>query len=162
GAGQGNIIAFNSGAGVFVEGNSSGNAILSNSIFSNTGLGIDLAPAGVTPNDPCDVDSGPNHLQNFPILASAFNGGGGIPLAGTLNRTGGHTFRIEFFSNSVCHLSGDGEGKTLLGSTVVTSVGDCSISFAFVASPNLLSGRFVTATATDVTPSTPNLNDTSE
>jgi len=64
-----NTIAFNAARGVFVSGGT-GNAILSNSIFANTGLGIDIGDVGVTPNDTGDGDSGPNNLQNFPVLTS--------------------------------------------------------------------------------------------
>ena len=51
-----------------------GNRILSNSIYDNARLGIDLYstndPPGVTDNDvaPLDTDDGPNHLQNFPVI----------------------------------------------------------------------------------------------
>ena len=61
---EGNVIAFNGGAGVSVQGgNAQGNAI-----HSNAELGIDLNNDGVTPNDPGDADSGPNGLQNFPEI----------------------------------------------------------------------------------------------
>ncbi len=63
-SGEGNVIAFNGARGVFVSGGT-GNAVLSNSIHSNSGLGIDIGDAGITPNDDGDVDSGPNNLQNF-------------------------------------------------------------------------------------------------
>ena len=93
------------------------NAVLSNSIFSSsTGLGIDLHTGfnadGVTPNDPCDADLGPNNFQNFPVITSAISAGGSTTIQGSLDSTANTTFRIEFFSNAVCNSSGNGEGKT--------------------------------------------------
>ena len=80
-AGAGNTIAFNGRDGVILGSDlefllppGTGNVILSNSIFSNTGLGIDLDTDGVTPNDAGDGDSGANNLQNFPVLALAASG----------------------------------------------------------------------------------------
>ena len=100
-AGASNTVAFNGGDGVFVRTccalPGTGNAILSNAIFSNTGLGIDLDPDGVTPNDVGDGDTGPNNLQNFPVLTSATTGGGSIAVAGDLNSTASTDFRLEFF-----------------------------------------------------------------
>jgi len=160
-AGEGNIIAFN-GIGVVVS-SGTGDAILHNAIFSNTGLGIDLGGDGVTANDICDDDTGPNDLQNFPVLTSAFSSGATTTITGTLNSTAGHTFRIEFFANSECDQSGFGEGQIPLGSTEVIDSGkDCNVSFTFTVGQGLPAGQFVTATATDVTLGTPNFNDTSE
>ena len=52
--------------------------IRGNSIFDNEGVGIDNmaggSPDGVTPNDPGDVDTGGNNLQNFPVLSSVTTG----------------------------------------------------------------------------------------
>src|SRR4029079_18068767 len=56
--GAGNTIAFNAGGGVVVHTSATGVAIRGNSIFNNTGLGIDLQPAGVTANDPGCRDLG--------------------------------------------------------------------------------------------------------
>src|SRR5262249_51352718 len=71
-SGAANVIAFNLGNGVGIgTAFPNGNAILGNSIFSNGKLGIDLGLDGVTPNDPCDGDSGANKLQNHPVLTEA-------------------------------------------------------------------------------------------
>jgi len=156
-SGAGNTIAFNGGDGVAVF-SGTGNDILSNSIFSNTGLGIDLGPNGVTPDDVGDADTGANNLQNFPVLASATSGS--ITITGTLNSIANTTFRIEFFSNNACDPSGNGEGKTFLGFTDVTTdaSGDPggSVSFSAALTATVSPGSFITATATD-----PN-NNTSE
>ena len=77
-SGAGNTIAFNVLAGVSVQ-SGTGDSILSNSIYSNGHLGIDLVapgdpPSGVTPNAP-GVRSGPNNLQNYPVLTTAVGGG---------------------------------------------------------------------------------------
>ena len=142
--GAGNIIAFNRGAGIMVV-SATGNGIRQNSIFSNGGLGIDLDQNGVTPNDPCDGDTGANNLQNFPVLNSL---SGGTTIAGTLNSTPNTTFTIEFFSNAVGDPSGFGEGQTFIGSTTVTTDGTCNASFTFTGS--VPSGQqVITATATD-------------
>src|SRR5262249_23042428 len=68
-ADYGNRIAFNVQAGVSVQ-SGTRNSILSNAIYSNGMLGIDLVaagdpPSGVTPDQP-GVRSGPNDLQNYP------------------------------------------------------------------------------------------------
>ena len=78
----GNVIAFNGGNGIRVEGAASlGNTLRGNAIHSNGALAIDLvAPddpaSGLTPNDSGDGDSGPNGLLNRPSIDSvAFAGG---------------------------------------------------------------------------------------
>lgn len=75
-----NTIAFNRFYGIQVQevsAESPGlrNRIVSNSIYNNDGLGIQLGAeavaGGVTPNDLRDGDTGPNALQNFPVISSA-------------------------------------------------------------------------------------------
>ena len=143
-----NTIAFNGDYGVGLAASaSSGNAISGNLIYSNTGLGIDLESDGVTPNDAGDGDSGPNNLQNFPVLASATSGSTNIE--GSLNSTANTEFRVEFFSNTVCDVSGHGEGETYLGSTTETTNGSGDVSFSISFTTTVPVGDFITATATD-------------
>ena len=138
--GFGNTIAFNTGSGVTIQTGSS-NRISGNSIHSNGALGIDLLPAGVTPNDAGDADTGPNNLLNFPVLTAVTGG-----VQGTLNSTPNGTFRIEFFRNLTCDASGNGEGATFLGTTTVTTdvTGNGTIPLFTAAG-----GQLVVATATD-------------
>ena len=140
-AGAGNRIAFNTTVGVSVTPGSTNNAIFRNSITGNGGIGIDLNPNGVTPNDPTDTDEGANDVQNFPVITAASGG-----VTGSLNSTPDGTFRIEFFGNTACDVSGNGEGATFLGATAVTTDANGSATIPlFTAAP----GQFVSATATD-------------
>ncbi|MEY2496636.1 MAG: hypothetical protein QOD12_192 [Verrucomicrobiota bacterium] len=157
GAGAGNVIAFNGSAsttfsGVVVD-SGTGNSIRGNSIFSNNSLGIDLGRNGVTPNDPCDGDTGANNLQNFPIIKSVTNSAGSVNITGTLNSTANTTFRLEFFSNNAVDPTGFGEGQGFLGFANVTTDGNCSAMFN-VNFPTAAIVRNVTATATDPTGNT--------
>jgi len=141
-AGVSNLIATNGQAGVAVIAGQ-GNRILGNSINANGALGIDLAADGVTANDTGDPDLGSNGLQNFPIITAARSDG----VSGTLNSASNATYRLEFFSNAACDASGNGEGKTFLGATNVTTNGSGNASFSF-ATP-IVVGQYATASATD-------------
>src|SRR6185295_6986653 len=148
-AGAGNTIAFNAGRGISIPGGG-GNGIFGNSIFNNEQLGIDLSDdAGVTPNDPCDPDSGANGLQNFPVLSSAASGGGMTTIQGTLDSTAVSTFRIEFFSSPLCDVSGNGQGAVFLGATNVSTNAACVANINVSVGIAVPVGQVVTATATD-------------
>jgi Putative Ig domain len=159
--GTGNIVAFNGTlceaehAGVLVTGSdATGNRIEGNSIFSNGGLGIDLfmvfdGPCGITDNDTCDTDIGPNNLQNYPVLTSATSGGGETTIQGSLNSAPNTTFRIEFFDNDQCHPSGHGSGETFIGSTDVITDGNCNAPINVTFQVTVEGGHVITATATD-------------
>ncbi|HLQ43453.1 MAG TPA: DUF4347 domain-containing protein, partial [Planctomycetaceae bacterium] len=157
-AGEGNTIAFNGGDGVYVAA-STGVAILGNSIYSNTGLGIDLGTNGVTLNDSGDGDSGANSLQNFPVLTSgAYTDTSGLLwLDGTLNSTASTTFRIEFFSSAAGDGSGYGEGQTFLAATNVSTDASGNATFHVTIGATVAAGSAISATATNLT-----TNDTSE
>jgi parallel beta-helix repeat protein len=144
----GNTITGN-GAGVALTGSGVGISIAGNAIYGNTGLGIDLGNDGVTLNDPGDADTGPNNLQNFPVLTSAVNAGGSSTVNGTLNSAANSAYTLRFFVNTGCHPSGYGEGAVFIGSTNVMTDGSGNASFTFVPASALAPGLFVTATATD-------------
>jgi parallel beta-helix repeat protein len=152
-AGAGNTIAFNGGAGVAIVAGT-GNAVLSNSIYSNTELGIDLGSTGVTPNDLGDADTGPNNLQNFPVVLLAHATPGGTTIRGTLNSTPDATFRLEFFASPTCHASGFGEGQTFLGAATVTTNDAGNATFALTTTMAIPLGSAIAATATDAASNT--------
>jgi len=151
-AGAGNVIAGNSGRGVYVsQPTATGNAIQANAIFGNGNLGIDLDPNGVSPNDAGDGDAGANSLQNYPVLASAATNGASVRVQGTLNSTPSTTYRIELFANAAGDPSGHGEGESYLGALDVTSDPSGDASFSWIQSASVPVGSFVTATATNLT-----------
>ena len=144
--GAGNVIAFNQGVGVGLEGQDGsgpnpgqydvGNSILSNSIYSDASPGIDLSASysmdGVTPNHPGDADSGPDDFQNYTC-----------DCVGTGRRQRCHpncrlaqqrarctTFLVQFFASPDSDPSGFGQGRTLDGSVTVTTDGDGNAGFS--------------------------------
>ncbi len=147
-AGAGNIIAYN-GTGVEVDDVAQQIPIERNSIYANTGLGIDLAADGITPNDTGDGDSGPNTLQNFPLLTSVEQLNSQLLIKGQLNSSPNLTYRVEFFANPACDASGNGEGESYLGFVNVTtnSSGNASFFRTVTITPGM--SESITATATD-------------
>ena len=153
--GAANKIAFNGGAGVLIS-LGTGNAVRGNSIFSNSGVGIDLGtnvfpagPNGVTPNDPNDVDTGANNLQNFPVITSVMTIGGNTTIQGSLNSTPNTAFQIDFYSNAALDPSGNGEGAQFFNTTSVNTDGSGNATINVTFPVALGSGRIITATATD-------------
>ena len=161
--GAGNVIAFNRKMGVFIE-SGAGNGILTNSIFSNAALGIDLFPVGVTPNSPEPHTGGPNFNQNFPIITSVVNAGATTAIAGRLDGVAGSSYRIELFASGAADPSGFGQGQTYLGFVTATAGANGVATFQFAAPATTAApGRFISSTATLLTPtSTDPGNDTSE
>ncbi len=138
-----NVIAFNGGAGVR---NSSGlihTPILSNAIFSNGGLGIDLGDDGVTPNDACDMDE----QQNFPVIGAVTSSAAGTTIQGQLNSRPSTTYQLQFFASDAADPSGFGEGARFLGSAMVTTDTACNATFTVTLPEAVAAGQFVTATA---------------
>lgn len=158
GGAGGNVIIGNGtinpeGAGVMVFGNGTGNRISGNQMSFNgsppPGIGIDLYPYGATPNDACDSDTGPNLLQNKPVITSAVEvpSNGTVIIDGVLNSTASMTFTIEFYANPPG--TGD-QGFQYIGAVGTTTDAACNATFtstiAFVPPAD---GWTITATAID-------------
>jgi len=157
-----------------------GNRILSNTIFSNGWVGINLSGGtedgnGVTVNDgddpntakpDPDADTGPNGLQNNPLITGAQ-----IlhdPLLGDTTNIGAHlesvpsrkvrrhgrtkiireTYTIQFFSSPEPDFpTGYGEGRKFLGEKVVTTDLQGKVTFTY-GTKGVSQGEYITATAT--------------
>jgi CSLREA domain-containing protein len=156
----GNRITENSGKGIVLTATvGAGNTITSNSIWANGGLGIDLNNDGITANDDGDTDSGPNDLQNYPVIASALGLFPGIQFAGTINSTPNTTFDLEFFTGNACTpTTSRREGKELLDSTTVTTDAGGNASFTITNLRAIIPGEELSATATDPGGSTSELS----
>jgi len=134
GSGTGNRIAFSFGDGVLVGGtNTVGISIRGNSIFSNDGLGIDLD------------DTGPNDLQNFPVITNAFGQGASTIIRGNLSSVANSTFIIDVYRNL---LAGSGEGQLYVGNVSVTTDGSGNANFSLTNNSGNFTGQYFTATAT--------------
>lgn len=154
-----NTIAFHTLGGVGIRhAGTTGNRVQGNSIHSNGDHGIDLtltpatppAPTGdgVTSNDSGDADSGPNKMQNYPVITSAVLGAS-TQVAGRLNSTANTTFTLDFYANAMIDPSDFGEGQRYLGSAAVTTDGSGNVTFNVSLAAATVAGELITATATD-------------
>lgn len=140
--GKGNIIANNGGNGVTVMTSADiSNSVSSNSIYNNQGMGIDLFPAGPTPNDAGDTDTGPNMLINYPVISSCYNDTGlSVYIAGNLDTQNPELCTVELFSSS---WNGP---QQFIGSVPCNTSGNWQLAF-----PGFLpEGTSIVATATDI------------
>ena len=130
-----------------------GNSISSNSIFGNQKLGIDLGGDGVTSNhDSLTTASGPNHLQNYPVLSSATFSSGQTTMAGTLAGLANRDYTLEFFTNVFVDPSNFGEGQTFLGQGTAHTDSSGNVTFSIPIDSADTRGLWVTATATTPNP----------
>lgn len=153
---------FNNELGVWVEMESLGakptgiriskNSIYGNRNWTRSGLGIDLSPEGLTPNDVGDSDDGPNTLLNFPNLGfAALQTGGNLRIGGSYDgAVFSHPYRLEFFANPTCDPSGYGEGEHFLGFTdLTTDIAGRAVIDVVYTQTVARAGQFLTATAID-------------
>ena len=149
-AGEGNLIAFNANSGVVIIGNGAqGNTLVGNLVHFNGNSEVDLNADDQTANDNQDADTGPNGLQNFPILASANSFAGSTTIQGTLNSTPSASFTIDFYSSAANDDNNLGQSEKYLGSqTVTTNSSGVAVIVAKLA-VDVAKGDVITAMATD-------------
>lgn len=148
----GNYLAYNAGNGATVRddpagANAVGNAFSKNNIYYNGGLRIDLGGDGPTPNDPGDVDSGPNGLQNYPTIVST-----STPINGATTTvhfqldTRPGTYTIDFVVTPSSNPSGTPNDRDI-GTTSITVGADPTTIYSATIAP-VLPGQIIVATAT--------------
>jgi hypothetical protein len=139
-----------------------GNSIRSNLIYENgatgTGMDIDLGVVGPTANDTGDTDSGPNLLQNFPLISGvAF---AAPPAAGATNVAASvrgvldaqpGSYRVDAYFGNGCNTNGRGHAEAYAGATLVTiAPGSTRARFTLGATvPNVEADGVLAFSATD-------------
>ena len=134
--GAGNTIAYNLASGVAIE-SGNGNAVLSNAIFANALMGINLS-------------AGANDGISPPVVGAA------IPdaVTSTTNVQWTYTapvtgiYRFEFFSNASADPSGNFEGQTPIGSVTLSVSAGGVASLSADLSGAVSSGLQITETVT--------------
>ena len=100
-----------------------------NRIYDNQGLGFDIDPLGVNPNDPGDADGGANDGQNFPNVTSvevlSVGDGIGTRVLGVLRSEASTQYTLDFYGNDGCTPRPQDflEAQTYLGAGQVTTDG---------------------------------------
>jgi len=143
-----NVVAFNGGPGISVDmAGGQQNTLRRNVLYGNAGLGIDLWPEGVTPNDDDDADDGPNGLQNFPVILKAKAIPDGTGVRTMLRSTPNSSFIVDFYRVATCDPSGYGEADEHLGSTTTHTDANGLARF-FTSLPAVTATDVLTASAT--------------
>ena len=142
--GAGNQIKSDLAGVVILSG--TGDAVRGNAISVIFGIGIDLGDDGPTDNDPGDADTGPNDLQNFPIVTGASLVGNSLLIVGDLDSTPHTAFSIDLYGNA----DSSPTGESYLTTVDVMTDGSGHAQFSGSVPTDALDGLyFVTATATD-------------
>ncbi len=143
-SGAGNTVAYNIAAGVSVQ-SGAGNAILSNSVFSNGTLGIELVASGSPP---------PNNLQAAPVLSQVTSDSTSTHVVGSLKSTPNTTFLVQFFTSAGAALLPSPQGQNLFAPIPPTEIATNGSGFAaidLVLPSPLPLNAVLTATATNLT-----------
>ena len=174
-----NQLFYNATQGIWVEIGQQ-NKVRRNAIDRNGGLGIDLAGAGVLPDDNDGASEPPDYANrglNYPVLSTEAGGFASGTFSGLLESTLGD-YRIDFYETlEGCDPNDNRQGELWIGSVLVTISlgqvgGDGVVDFsaflhAGASYPFLADGVGITATATDTAGNTsefsacvPYVNDT--
>ncbi len=126
-----------------------------NKIYGNREMGIDLEDDGVTLNDNLDSDTGPNGLQNFPVISNLvlqdFGNVKIIDFDVSLHSAPNKQYYVEVFSSPFCGSNGYGQGMQVFaynGSITTDSSGNSGIWHISDLFPTNIIGPCLTATAT--------------
>lgn len=128
---SGNIIAWNGGNGInIMTGADIYNKISGNSIYKNTGLGIELYFPGPNPNDAGDMDTGPNMAMNYPVIQNVtYNDITGVStVTGNLDTQNPQSATIELFLSGD-YSNGYGQGQIYLTSVTPQTGGNFTVTF---------------------------------
>ena len=99
-----------------------------NSVFGNTGFGIDLTSGAVTPNSGTLNAAEPNAGMNYPVLTRADVSAGQLTVAGYVGSAPGQSAfagaTVELFRNDAT--GGSASGRTYLGTLTADASGNFS------------------------------------
>ncbi|HXV14381.1 MAG TPA: FlgD immunoglobulin-like domain containing protein, partial [Candidatus Krumholzibacteria bacterium] len=140
---EGNLIMGNTHYGVLVEGSGTiSNAIVGNTMVSNTMGLIDLGADGFDVNDAGDGDTGPNQRQNYPEFTSAV----GNQITGTMTGAPYQPLFLHFYWSPACCI----QAAHFIGGATIHLNASGSASFAVAPPAPVPPGTFINATATDM------------
>ena len=142
-SGAANLIAHNGTNGVTVLGQNV--PVLSNAIFGNHNLGIDLVPSDASTRVSSQLIG--NNGQKAPAILSLRRNGAAATITGSLVAAPSTTYTLQFFGN----LAGEAQGRVFVGSSFQTTDATGQISFALIIPTGVPSNGLVTATATSPT-----------
>lgn len=152
----GNFIFGSAGAGVWISpSGGSGNSVLDNSFWNSGGLDIDLGAAGPSANQSTNPATGPNTLQNYPVLATAARdpAHGIETVTGTLHSAPSTIYRLDLYYGPACSgiANGRGTARYPLQQTWITTgaLGDVPFTTSVFFSWGNLPLGVISATATD-------------
>lgn len=154
--GAGNLVRSDFPSVVVLSG--TGNSVRGNALFSTLGLGIDLGFDSRTDNDSGDADTGPNLLQNFPVVDSAKLSGTSVVIDGDLDSTPGTKFAIDLYTN----VDGSATGEDFFATINVTTDATGHAHWTLSVPGTALTGFWLAATATDLGNNTSEFSDAFE
>ena len=155
GAGEGNVFAWNGrsdpgayAAGLQILGGKT--AIRGNRFYGNRPVAIALGFNPPNAADPTDADTGPNGLQNAPVLTGIDYGPPTVAHF-VLSSAPSTTFDVDLYANMICDAlpAGYAEGEELVGGTQITTDATGVATIDFPLPTPLVPGQGASALATD-------------